>query len=256
MMKRTMLVIGFLLMVVMLGGWSPLPHGADLMSANAASDPTLTINNQTGTAFYLTATGPQTYTFHVLAGKNNFVVVKGEYSLSYYACGAQQTKVVNVKKSGTSIKLLCETAKNPSGKTPKLTIDNKSGGPIYVTFIGPKTYTFNAPAGKSNYSVEQGTYEVSYFACGAQSSQTFEVKKKGGTLKISCLAITFFNVNQSSNVALHLDGPASYYLNLVPGKTTVQMLPGTYDYELTSPCHATGTIKIKKKATFFVYCFP
>lgn len=255
-MKKTVMIIGFLFLVVMLGGWSPLPHGVDLMSVNAASDPTLTLNNQTGAAFYLTATGPQVYTFHVLDGKNNFVVVKGEYTLSYWACGGQQTVFVNVKKSGATLKLLCETAKNPSSKTPKLTIENKSGGPLYVTLTGPKTYTFNVPTGKSNYSVDMGTYDVSYRACGAQSTQTFVVKKKGGTLKISCLAITFFNLNPSSTVALHLDGPASYYFNLAPGKTTVQMIPGTYDYELTSPCHGTGTIKIKKKGTIYVYCYP
>jgi hypothetical protein len=261
MMKKTMLMLGFLLIVVLLGGWSSMPYDGLLSSnavgqqaaAAASGDPELVVNNLTEAVFYMTMTGPQTYTVQVVAGKNTFVVVQGEYTLSYYACGAQQTKTVNVKKNGASIKLVCETVK--AGKTPKLTIDNKTG-PLYITLTGEKNYYFQAPSGKTTMEILPGTYEVSYFACGAQTSYEFEVKKKGGTLKISCLAITFFNLNDSSNVNLELDGPAYYYLTLPPGKTNVQMLPGTYNYELSGPCDGEGTIKIKKKMTLYVYCFP
>ena len=261
-MKKTMFVLGFLLTVVMLGGWSPLPHANGLMSTNAsgqmapaaAGDPELVVNNQTGAVFYMTLTGPQTYSVQVIAGKNTFVVVKGEYTLSYFACGAQQTKEVNVKKGGASIKLVCETDKGSSGKTPKLTIDNKTG-PFYINFTGPKTYSFYAPTGKTPFEIEPGTYEISYYACGAQVTQTVVVKKKGGTLKIACLEVSFFNLNDSESVNLELHGPADYYFFLPPGKTTVQIIPGTYDYELSGPCSFSGTITIKKKGTLYVYCF-
>ncbi len=199
-MKKTMLILGFVLMVVMLGGWRPLPPTSGLMSSNAsgqqapaaAGDPELVVNNLTGTAFYMTLTGPQTYSVHVLAGKNTFVVVKGEYTLAYFACGAEQTKEVNVKKGGASIKLVCETDKGSSGKTPKLTIDNKTAA-FYITFTGPKSYSFYAPPGKTDFEVEPGTYEISYYACGAQISETIVVKKKGGTLKIQCITVNGFD---------------------------------------------------------------
>jgi hypothetical protein len=260
MMKRITLFVGFLLLIVLLGGWTPVSQqpilrsntAGESLAAAAAGDPELTINNQTGQVFYVTLTGPQTYTIQVAAGKNKITVVKGEYTLSYFACGAQQTKTVNVKKSGASIKLVCETEKK--GKTPKLTIDNKTG-PLYVTLTGPKTYSFYAQGGKTAFEVEEGEYEVSYFACGAQTKVTVNVKKKGATLKIVCIQVTFFNLNKTSSVGLTLSGPASYYFNLPPGKTTVQIVPGTYNYKLSGPCSFSGTVTIKKKGTYGVYCF-
>ena len=260
-MKKSSLMFGILLAVILLVGWRPFPQESGLLSGIAAeqqalagaSDPELTINNQTGAAFYVTLAGPASYSFQVVPGKNTFVVVKGEYTLSYFACGAQQTKTVNVKKSGASIKLLCETPK--AGKTPVLTIDNKTG-PVYVTLTGPKTYSFYAPAGKTDFPVEKGEYEVSYYACGAQTEITFNVKKKGGTLKILCLEITFLNLNDTVAVNLELHGPADYYFYLPPGKTTVLLAPGVYDYEVSGACSSfTGTIAIKKKGTYYVFCF-
>ena len=260
-MKKTMLILGFVLMVVMLGGWRPLPPTSGLMSSNAsgqqapaaAGDPELVVNNLTGTAFYMTLTGPQTYSVHVLAGKNTFVVVKGEYTMAYFACGAQQTKEVNVKKGGASIKLVCETDKGSSGKTPKLTIDNKTG-PFYINFTGPKTYSFYAPTGKTDFEVEPGTYEISYYACGAQITDTIVVKKKGGTLKIQCLAITVVNL-MSGPIELELSGPADYYFYLPVGKTIINIAPGTYDYSVSTPCGSgSGTTTFKKKINWFWWC--
>lgn len=262
-MKKKMLMIGFLLVIVMLGGWSPLPHGTDLMSANAASDPTLSINNLTGAAFYLTATGPQTYSFHVLAGKNNFVVLKGEYSLSYYACGAQQTKEVNVKKNGGSIKLVCDAPSKSNSSSPQLTVNNKTGASFYLTLTGPKTYTFNIPNGKSNYSVDQGLYDVSYFACGGQQTTTVNVKKKGATLTLTCtakktgkeIAITINN-KMGGNLILTLTGPTNYQFTLPPGKTKIFVAKGTYSYTGWGPCGSTsGTIDITYKATWTWWCY-
>lgn len=257
MMKKVKFVLGLLVVVMLLGGWSPPPgDGGGFFTTSSkpaeASDPELVINNQTGSVFYATLTGPATYTVQIVAGKNKIVVVQGEYTVSFYACNAQQTRTVNVKKNGASLKITCDVPK--TGKTPKLTIDNK-GAPMYVTFVGTKTYQFYAPTGKTDFEIEAGTYTVSYYACGAQSEIEFVVKKKGGTLKITCLDVTFFNVNPSSTVFLGLSGPADYYFTLPPGKKTVQILPGTYNYELSGPCSGDGTIKLTKKGTVFVYCF-
>lgn len=256
-MKKTMLMIGFLLMVVMLGGWSPLPPASGLMSSNAsgqlapaaAGDPELVVNNQTGAVFYMTLTGPQTYSVQVLAGKNTFVVVKGEYTMSYFACGAQQTKEVNVKKGGASIKLTCETDKGSSGKTPKLTIDNKTAA-FYITFAGPKTYSFYAPPGKTDFEVEPGTYEISYYACGAQITDTFVVKKKGGTLKIQCITVNVLNFT-GDPFNISLSGPGDYYFYFPEGKTSITIAPGTYEFTISGPCGPdyTSTKTFKKNNT-------
>jgi hypothetical protein len=260
-MKKTSLILGFMLMVVMLGGWSPFPQVSGLMSSienqalAASGDPELLINNQTGAAFYVTLAGPESYTFQILPGKNTFVVAKGEYTLSYFACGVQQTTTVNVKKNGASIKLTCTTDKGKSSKAPKLTIDNKAGAPLYITLTGPKAYSFYAPAGKTEFDVEQGTYEISYYACGAQTTDTFLVKKKGGTLKILCVPVTVNNLT-GDPFTIEFTGPANYYFNFPEGKTTISIVSGTYEFTISGPCGPdyTGTKTFVKKYTWFWYC--
>ncbi len=259
MMKKTKLILGFVLMVVLLGGWSPLPPTSGLMSPNAsgqqapaaAGDPELVVNNLTGTAFYMTLTGPQTYSVHVLAGKNTFIVVKGEYTMVYFACGAQQTKEVNVKKGGASIKLTCDKPK--TGKTPKLSVDNKAG-PVYISITGPKAYSFYAPTGKTDFEMEQGTYEVSYFACGAQITDTITVKKKGATLKIQCITINVYNYTDGP-IEMDFSGPGDYYFYMTASKTTIVLAYGVYDLTVVTPCwEASGSISVKKNGSWGVYC--
>ncbi len=262
-MKKISLFLGFLLTIIMLGGWSSFPPGGGLLSSSAAGQevvtaaagvPKLTITNSTGAAFWMTVTGAKSYTFQVVPGKNVFEVEQGEYTLSYFACGAQQSQTVNVKKGGKSLKIVCVIPK--AGKTPQLTIDNKTG-PIYVTLTGVKSYSFSAPTGKTQFAVEPGTYQISYYACGVLNEITFVVKKKGGTLKISCVEITFVNVNDSEAVNFELHGPGNYYVYLpAGGETKVQISPGVYSYKLTSPCDGSGTISLKKKGKIFVFCFP
>src|SRR5262245_56664169 len=98
-MKKVGYFFGFLLAVVMLGGWTPYPQAIGLLSGTSAGEqvvtaakgpPKLTITNSTGAAFWMTVTGAKTYTFQVVPGKNIFEVDEGEYTLSYFACGAQQ----------------------------------------------------------------------------------------------------------------------------------------------------------------------
>ena len=139
-MKKVKVVLGFLVIVLLLGGWSPMPPAPGLMSGNSAAvaasgDPELVVNNLTGAAFYMTMTGPQTYSVHVLAGKNTFIVAKGVYALSYFACGAQQAKEVNVKKSGASIKLTCDSAGKSDTGAVQLTITNKTGASFYARLL-------------------------------------------------------------------------------------------------------------------------
>lgn len=255
-MKKVKFVLGLMVVMIMLGGWSPLPPAPTLMSGNSAvsaaeGDPELVVNNLTGTVFYMTMTGPQTYSVQVASGKNTYVVEKGLYSLSYFACGAQQTKEVNVKKNGGSIKLTCEVAKG--GKSPKLTVDNKANA-VYITLTGPKFYSFYAPGGKTSFDVEQGTYEISYFACGTQIESTVVVKKKGLTLKIQCFTINVYNYTDGP-VEFDFSGPGDYYFYMQPGKTTILLHGGTYDVSIETPCwDASGTIKIKKNESWGVYC--
>lgn len=257
-MKKITLIFAGLLIAILLGGWSSFPQQSGQLFNTAYAvpaaegDPELTINNQTGAVFYVTLTGPQTYTVQVAAGKNYFSVVKGEYTLSYFACGAQQTAEVNVKKNGASIKLTCDTPK--AGKGTQLTFDNKSGANLYVTLAGTKNYAFNVPPGKTKFPVESGTYDISYFACGAQNTVSFFVKPKGGTLKILCIALTIVNLTDAP-FNLELEGPANYFFNIPVGKKTFNITPGTYTWTATGQCGTgEGVDAIKKKINWYFWC--
>ena len=273
-MKKIGLIFGLLFVALMLMGWSSIPQGSGPTSTIAfdqqtftwfakSSVPELTLNNQTGETFYVTFTGPEYYWVQVVPGKNNFQVAQGEYTLTYFACGAQQTKTVMVKKSGASLKLTCGKSNDKSGKVPVLTINNKTGASFYITLTGPKTYTFNVPNGESTYQVDQGTYDASYYACSEQRTDTVKIKKKGDKLNISCtkaktgkeIAVTVNN-QTGGTLYMTLTGPATYNFTIPAGKTKIYVLKGTYEYSVWGSCGSeTGTANLNKKITWTWWCF-
>jgi hypothetical protein len=132
--------------------------------------PKLTINNKTGQQFTLTLRGPKTYYLTVPTGKSNFEVEQGKYTYSYTACGGPQTGNVNVKKGGANLKLECKKASEKNSTLIKVTINNKTGGYIYITLTGPHTYNFTVAPGKSKIEVEKGKYNFTVRGCGGASS--------------------------------------------------------------------------------------
>lgn len=272
-MKKLSVVFALFVVALMLVGWSTAPQ-APVLKASAAfgnqsfsmyaasSTPILTINNQTGQVFYITLTGPQSYWFQVPVGKTKFEVAQGDYTYSYYACGKQTDDIVKVKKSGATLKLACASS-GGSGKSPALTIDNKTGSSFYMTLTGPKTYTINVPTGKSTHTIEQGTYDVSYYACGEQKTDSVKIKKKGGTLKLDCakaksekeIAITINN-QTGGTLYISLTGAKSYYFTVPQGKSKIFVVKGNYEYTVWASCGSkTGTINLLKKTTWYWWCY-
>jgi hypothetical protein len=68
-------------------------------------------------------------------------------------------------------------------KLVKLTINNKTGGILYVTLKGTRSYSFAAPVGKTKYQIESGryTYTVRSSACGGSITKAKNFKG-GGSL--------------------------------------------------------------------------
>lgn len=68
-------------------------------------------------------------------------------------------------------------------KLVKLTINNKTGGILYVTLTGPRSYSFAAQAGKTKYEIESGkySYTVRSSACGGSIKKNGNFKN-GGTI--------------------------------------------------------------------------
>jgi hypothetical protein len=80
--------------------------------------------------------------------------------------------------SGVSAKVKVEPT-----KLVNLTINNKTGGAIYVSLQGTQSYYFTAPVGKTKYQIMPGrySYTVRAAACGGVISKTKNFRG-GGSL--------------------------------------------------------------------------
>lgn len=88
-----------------------------------------------------------------------------------------------------------------------ITINNKIGGSIYITFTGPRKYAFFVGEGKSEYAMEQGTFNYSYFAGGETNTGSVKVKKNTTlALKLIRAKLTFNNI-PDGNVYMTIEGP-------------------------------------------------
>jgi hypothetical protein len=94
-----------------------------------------------------------------------------------YAQG--QASSVSIGASGAS-----DSGTFVTAKMVKLTVNNKTGGTLYVTLTGQRFYSFVVTnQGKSRYDIEAGryTYTVRTSACAGSISKTVNFKG-GGTL--------------------------------------------------------------------------
>ena len=136
---------------------------------------TLKVVNRTGTDVTLTLEGPRTYFLSSPIGTTRHVVRKANYTYRYYACGAWQEGEVEVKKNKEFKLPSCASA---SAGTVKILVDNDTNGGITINMVGPETYWFNLPTGRSPINVVKGTYEYTVWGCGTSSTGTIRVKRK------------------------------------------------------------------------------
>lgn len=115
-------------------------------------------------------------------------------------------------------------------KTGKLTINNKIGGNIYISFEGPRNYSFFVGDGKTIQTMEQGEYTYSFFADGDTVVGTVKVKSTATlTLKLERAKLVI-NSKIGGNIYLQLNGPRDYGLWVALGKTNYDLVPGDYKY--------------------------
>lgn len=162
-----------LLVMALVSAWS-LPPGDALAAEQtdildlALESPTavtgtvrLTVNNKTGAVLEtLTFIGPQTYTFYnVPTGKSIYEVAKGKYRVTYKACGANKTKVVNIQSNYKFNTVACPVA--------RIRVTNETGGTLTLLLSGPASYRFSLPPGNTVILVLKGTYQFTgYGVCG------------------------------------------------------------------------------------------
>ncbi len=171
-----------LLVVALVLAWILPPRGAlaadqsDFLSfglespAAAAGTVRLTVNNKTGAVLEtLTFTGPQTYTFYnVPTGKSIFEVAKGKYRVTYKACGADKTKVVNIQSNYKFNTVACPVA--------RIRVINDTGRTLTLVLSGPASYRFSLPPANTVITVLKGAYEYTGYGFCGTSRGTFKAR--------------------------------------------------------------------------------
>jgi hypothetical protein len=141
----------------------------------------------------------------------------------------------------------------------KLTITNKSAGPLTVILKGPKSYTIYAAVGKTTQEIMKGDYVYEYKACGV--TKTGKLPAKGAQAKLNILAcktasITIANYG-NGNMSVSLSGTQNYSFNVGEHTTVKQtILEGEYRWKISASCGSkSGTLYLKgKKNVFWARC--
>jgi len=138
-------------------------------------------------------------------------------------------------------------------KMGTLTINNKIGGRIYISFTGPKNYSFYVEDGKNVKEMEQGEYTYSYYADGDTIEGMIKVKSSASlVLKLVRGKLTLNNMIGGS-IYLSLSGPRDYGFWVPQGKSVQELVPGTYSYSYYAEGGTdVGSFTLKKSGSVFV----
>jgi YHS domain-containing protein len=152
---------------------------------------TLVVQNESGGTLYVNLSGPKTYYFSTSkAGQTQFTNIEpGKYTITIRAstCGDVVTVVkkldgkVNLKNKKEIVCAKTAGKDKKNQKASSLTVDNRTGGTLYVTLTGPKTYYFNtSKSGKSTFEgIEQGKYTITVRSSACSGSLTYTKNFKG-----------------------------------------------------------------------------
>ena len=128
--------------------------------------------------------------------------------------------------------------------TVKVVFNNKTAEQVRISLTGPATYSFKLPTGKSNQQVLPGRYRYTYTACGVQKRGSVTLKTSGDNLVIDecprvplTLPETYrvvVNNKTGETVSLLVYTPERFTISLQPGKTELDLRPGSYGYRYTA----------------------
>ncbi len=203
-MKTSRFFSLFIMLVFALTLLAPTPVAAqpaapadaiDLAAAAAQKTATLNVTNSSGGTIYVALSGPKSYYFSSSkAGKVQFTGIEpGAYTirLSANTC----TEVVSVEKKLKDKLTLKETVcakktEKKNSKVSSLTVDNRTGGTLWVTLTGPKTYYFStADQGKTTFSpIDPGKYTITVrsSSCGGSLTYTKSINGKASLKPFIC----------------------------------------------------------------------
>jgi hypothetical protein len=144
-----------------------------------------------------------------------------------------------------------------------LLVHNNTEDPVSIKLSGPETYSFTVEPGKIAKTVEEGTYEVSYTACGVEVDTELTVSGEGVWLIIELcpppeyMAKFIVNSHFGDPLTLSMTGPRDYELSLDLGKNKfIDIVTGDYFYSY-SACdgEVSGSVRVTQngKASLTLY---
>jgi uncharacterized surface anchored protein len=149
----------------------------------------LVVDNRTSGTLYVTLSGPKAYWFNT--GKNGKATFKdidpGKYTITVTssACTGALTYEKNMKGTVTlkGFKCVAQRLGLIDQKVAKLTVDNRTGGTLYISLQGPTTYYFTASKqGKNTFNdILPGKYKGTVTSSSCGGSISFSISMNGNT---------------------------------------------------------------------------
>lgn len=156
----------------------------------------LAVDNRTGGSLYIKLEGPKTYYFNTdKQGRAVFKDIEpGKYSITVTSSGCPGSLSYQKNISGVftlkGFKCVAQTLGTTDQKAATLTVDNRTGGTLYVTLTGPKTYYFStSDSGKVTFKdIFPGKYTIKIrsSSCSGELSYTRKVEDRTNLDQFYC----------------------------------------------------------------------
>jgi hypothetical protein len=159
------------LIAILLSAWPQTAFAAQENEVVTNKVPFLVVNKNTfATTLSLRSRG--WYGLYAKPGNNTFKILPGHYTYSYVACGKKVSGKLFVDPTSPTNSFVMEFCNDQSATViRKVKIDNRTKGPITLTFTGVKSYQFTIPTGLITIEIQNGRYNVVATGCGGPSTK-------------------------------------------------------------------------------------
>lgn len=151
-----------------------------------AEEAQLVVENRTGGTLYVRLSGPKNYYFNTDKKAATFKdIERGKYTITVTssACSGSLSYQKNLNGNTTlkGFKCVAQRLGTVDQKVADLTVDNRTGGTLYISLKGPANYNFSTSKnGKTTFKdILPGKYEITVRSSACSGSLTYNRKLEG-----------------------------------------------------------------------------